>query len=165
MVCLTLIAAVARNGVIGAAGGLPWRLPADLQHFKALTMGKPLLMGRRTWESLGRPLPGRRNLVVTRQADFSAAGAEVFQTVESALSTCGTAQEVMVIGGGELYAQLLGRAAVLELTEVEAEVAGDVFFPALQTADWQEVARESHAADERHAYPYTFLRLERRSAG
>ncbi len=165
MVCLTLIAAVARNGVIGTAGGLPWRLPADLQHFKALTLGKPMLMGRRTWDSLGRPLPGRRNLVVTRQAGFVASGAEVFATVESALSTCDAVEEVMVIGGGELYAQLLERAAVLELTQVEAEVAGEAFFPAFNAADWREVARESHAADERHAYPYTFLRLERRSAG
>ena len=158
MSTLTLIAAIGTNGVIGVAGGLPWRLPADLQHFKALTLGKPVLMGRRTWESLGRPLPGRRNLVVTRQAGFAAPGAEVFATVEAALAAAAEQPEVMVIGGGELYSQLLPQAAVLELTEVAATLAGDAFFPAFDPAVWPEVSREAHAADERHAYAYTFVR-------
>jgi len=158
MSALTLIAAVGTNGVIGVAGGLPWRLPADLQHFKALTLGKPVLMGRRTWDSLGRPLPGRRNLVVTRQAGFAAAGAEVFATVEAALMAVADQPEVMVIGGGELYKQLLPQAAVLELTEVAATLEGDAFFPAFDAAIWPEVSRELHAADERHAYAYTFVR-------
>jgi dihydrofolate reductase len=158
MSTLTLIAAIGTNGVIGVAGGLPWRLPADLQHFKALTLGKPVLMGRRTWESLGRPLPGRRNLVVTRQAGFAAPGAEVFATVEAALAAAAEQPEVMVIGGGELYSQLLPQADVLELTEVAATLAGDAFFPAFDPAVWPEVSREAHAADERHAYAYTFVR-------
>ena len=158
MSTLTLIAAIGTNGVIGVAGGLPWRLPADLQHFKALTLGKPVVMGRRTWESLGRPLPGRRNLVVTRQAGFAAPGAEVFATVEAALAAAAEQPEVMVIGGGELYSQLLPQAAVLELTEVAATLAGDAFFPAFDPAVWPEVSREAHAADERHAYAYTFVR-------
>lgn len=158
---LTLIAAVGENGVIGLDGGLPWRLPADLQRFKALTLGKPVLMGRRTWDSLGRPLPGRRNLVVTRQPGYAAAGAEVFADVELALAACAGSPEVMVIGGGDLYRQLLPRAAVLELTEVAAVVAGDAFFPPWQAGDWREVARSCHPADERHAHPYCFVRRER----
>lgn len=162
MSALTLIAAVGDNGVIGVAGGLPWRLPADLQHFKALTLGKPVLMGRRTWDSLGRPLPGRRNLVVTRQAGFQAPGAEIFATVEAALAAVADQPEVMVIGGGELYAQLLPRAAALELTEVAASVDGDAWFPAFDAQHWPVVSRETHAADERHAYAYTFVRRERR---
>jgi dihydrofolate reductase len=160
----TLIAAIGTNRVIGVAGGLPWRLPADLQHFKALTLGKPVLMGRRTWESLGRPLPGRRNLVVTRQAGFAAPGAEVFATVEAALAAAAEQPEVMVIGGGELYSQLLPQADVLELTEVAATLAGDAFFPAFDPAVWPEVSREAHAADERHAYAYTFVRRIRLAA-
>lgn len=162
MPALTLIAAVGNNGVIGVAGGLPWRLPADLQHFKALTLGKPVLMGRRTWDSLGRPLPGRRNLVVTRQEGFLAPGAEVFTTVEAALAAAADHPEVMVIGGGELYAQLLPRAGALELTEVAATVEGDAWFPAFDVHAWPEVARAAHPADERHAYAYSFVRRERR---
>jgi dihydrofolate reductase len=158
---LVLVAAVARNGVIGADGALPWRLPADLQHFKALTLGKPILMGRRTWESLGRALPGRRNLVVTRQPGYAAPGAEVFPTPADALAACAGVPEVMVIGGGELYAQLLPRADVLELTEVAAEVPGDARFPAFDRACWREVSRTAHPADERHAHAYDFVRLER----
>ena len=158
---LTLIAAVGENGVIGVGGGLPWRLPADLQRFKALTLGKPVLMGRRTWDSLGRPLPGRRNLVVTRQPDFAAPGAEVFGDVETALAACAEAPEVMVIGGGELYAQLLPRAAVLELTEVAAAVQGDAFFPPWRPEEWREVARTHHPADDRHAHACCFVRRER----
>ena len=165
MSALTLIAAVGNNGVIGVAGALPWRLPADLQHFKALTLGKPVLMGRRTWDSLGRPLPGRRNLVVTRQAGFVAAGAEVFATVAAALSAVAAAPEVMVIGGGELYAQLLPQATALELTEVAATLDGDAFFPAVDASLWPEVSRVAHAADERHAYAYSFVRRVRRQPG
>lgn len=158
---LTLVAAVARNGVIGVEGALPWRLPADLQHFKALTLGKPILMGRRTWESLGRPLPGRRNLVVTRQPGYAAPGAEVYPTPAAALAACAGLPEVMVIGGGELYAQLLPQADVLELTEVAAEVRGDARFPDFDRTAWREASREAHAADERHAHAYDFVRLER----
>ncbi|MEY4378071.1 MAG: hypothetical protein RJB26_2621 [Pseudomonadota bacterium] len=165
MSSLTLIAAVGHHGVIGVAGGLPWRLPADLLHFKALTLGKPVLMGRRTWDSLGRPLPGRRNLVVTRQAGFVAAGADVFTTVADALAAVADQPEVMVIGGGELYTQLLPLATALELTEVAATVDGDAFFPAFDAAEWPEVSREAHAADERHAHAYSFVRRVRRQAG
>lgn len=160
---LTLIAAIGENGVIGVEGRLPWRLPADLQHFKALTLGKPVLMGRRTWDSLGRPLPGRRNLVVTRQVGYAAAGAEVFASVQDALAACAAVAEVMVIGGGEIYRQLLPQADVLELTEVQATVAGDAFFPPFDPAEWPVVACAEHPADERHAHACRFVRRERRS--
>ncbi len=162
---LTLVAAVADNGVIGVDGGLPWRLPADLQHFKALTLGKPILMGRRTWDSLGRPLPGRRNLVVSRRSDLPAPGAEVFSSVDAALAACAGATEVMVIGGGEIYRQLLPQADVLELTEVAASVHGDAFFPEFEQEEWPVVSTVSHPTDERHAHPFRFVRRERRRRG
>jgi dihydrofolate reductase len=158
---LEFVVAVARNGTIGRDNALPWRLPADLQHFKRTTMGRPILMGRRTWESLGRPLPGRTNLVLTRAAGYVAEGATVVHTVDAALEAASGADALMVIGGAELYRELLPRAAVLHLTEVDADVEGDTRFPDWDRAAWRETWREEHAADERHAYPYAFVRLER----
>lgn len=158
---LEFVVAVARNGVIGRDNALPWRLPADLQHFKRTTMGRPILMGRRTWESLGRPLPGRMNLVLTRARDYVAAGATVVHTLDEALHAAAGAEALMVIGGAEIYRELLPRAAVLHLTEVAADVDGDVRFPEWDRAAWREVWRESHPADEKHAHPFAFVRLER----
>ena len=159
---LELVVAVARNGVIGRGNALPWRLPADLGHFKRVTMGHPILMGRRTWDSIGRPLPGRLNLVLTRDVAFVATGAQVVHRLDEALQQAG-AGPLMVIGGAELYRACLPSAAVLHLTEVEADVEGDVRFPDWSRDEWREVWRESHPADERHAYPFSFLRLERRT--
>jgi dihydrofolate reductase len=159
---LSLIAAMAENRVIGRGNALPWRLPADLAHFKRLTLGKPILMGRRTWESLPGLLPHRTHVVITRNRDYRAEGAEVVHSLEQALEMFGAVDEVMVIGGGELYAQCLPRAARMHLTLVHAEVEGDTRFPAFDPADWVERGRESHPADERNPYPYTFLELERR---
>jgi dihydrofolate reductase len=159
---LSLIAAMAENRVIGRGNALPWRLPADLAHFKRLTLGKPILMGRRTWESLPGLLPHRTHVVITRNRDYRAEGAEVVHSLEQALEVFGAVDEVMVIGGGELYAQCLPRAARMHLTLVHAEVEGDTRFPAFDPADWVECGRESHPADERNPYPYTFLELERR---
>lgn len=142
---LTAIAAVARNGVIGAQGDLPWRLPADLRRFKALTTGHVLVMGRKTFESIGRALPGRTTIVVTRQPGWSADGVRVASSVDDALvAAAELGPETFVAGGAEIYAQTLARADRLELTEVHAEPEGDTFFPELDRSAWLEVAREPH---------------------
>jgi dihydrofolate reductase len=159
---LEFVVAVAANGVIGRGNALPWRLPADLQHFKRTTLGHPILMGRRTWESIGRPLPGRKNLVLTRATDFDAPGAHVVHTLAEARLAADGAASLMVIGGAELYRALFPDAAVLHLTEVHGDVDGDVRFPEWDRAQWHETWREEHPADERHAWPYAFVRLERR---
>lgn len=158
---LTLIVAVADNGVIGRQNELPWRLPEDLKRFKALTMGKPIIMGRKTFDSIGKPLAGRTNIVVTRQSNLSLSGCVVVDSLTAALQAAGLAEEVMVIGGGEIYQQALLQAKCIELTEVHAAVDGDARFPALNTQQWREISREDHAADERHAHSYSFVTLER----
>lgn len=144
---ITVVVAVAQNGVIGRDGQLPWRLPADLQHFKAVTLGKPILMGRKTWVSIGRPLPGRRNLVVTRDAEFRADGAEVFTSVEAALAAVADEPEVMVIGGAEVYRAVLPRAQCLQLTRVLSRPVGTTYFPTLGV-DWRKVSETRRPADE-----------------
>ena len=160
---MSIIAAVARNGVIGRDNRLPWRLPADLARFKAVTMGKPMIMGRRTWESLPGLLPGRRHIVLTRDPGYVAEGIERAGSLQEALSLAGPVEEVMVIGGAQLYRQVLPLAQRIYLTRLELEVAGDAHFPDLDPAQWREVARESHQADERHPCDYHFITLERRS--
>lgn len=137
---VTIVAAVARNGVIGRDGDLPWHLPEDLRHFKELTMGGTLVMGRKTYESIGRPLPGRRTVVVTRQPDWSAEGVETASSLEDALARAGDG-DVFVVGGGEIYRQALERADVLEITEVHTEPDGDVFFPEIP-AEFELVHRD-----------------------
>lgn len=158
---ITLIAAVARNGVIGRENTLPWRLKADLAHFKRSTLGHPIVMGRKTWESLGRPLPGRRNLVVTRNARYVAEGAEVFTDPQAAIAAAG-ADTVYVIGGAELYRQLLDQADRLVLTEVAADVEGDAHFPGFDRSAFEEVAREAHTADTDNEHDYAFVEYRRR---
>lgn len=159
---LTLIAAVARNGVIGRDGALPWRLPEDLKRFKRLTVGKTVLMGRKTWDSLGRPLPERANWVLSRDPSFRPEGASVFAALDQALRAA-QGRELVVIGGAELYRQTLPLATHLELTEVEAEVDGDTRFPDYDPAEWPVLAEEAHAADERHALAYRFVTRVRRA--
>ena len=159
-----LVVAAARNGVIGRDNGLPWRLPADLAHFKRVTLGHPILMGRRTLDSIGRPLPGRQNIVLTRDPSFRAAGATVVHSLAEARAAAGDAGRLMVIGGAEIYRACLADADVLHLTEVDAELDGDARFPAWRREDWQEITREAHPADERHAYAYSFVTLKRRAA-
>jgi len=160
---LTLIVAAAENDVIGRDGQLPWHLPADLRHFKAITMGKPILMGRKTHESIGRPLPGRANIVITRQSGYQAAGCHVAHSLEEALALAHAegAGEVMVIGGAELYADALPRADRILMTRVHASLDGDVRFPPLEPDAWQVLAVERHEADGRHAYPFSFMELVR----
>ena len=158
---LTLIAALADNRVIGRAGTLPWHLPDDLRRFKSLTMGRPILMGRRTFDSIGRALPGRRNLVLTHRPDTLPPGVEAVVSLPAALEICAEAVELCVIGGAELYRLTLPLATRLELTQVHATIDGDVLFPEYDPAQWRELARSEHAADERHRWPMTFLTLER----
>lgn len=158
---VSCVVAVARNGVIGRDNAMPWRLPDDLAHFKALTLGKPVIMGRLTWESLGRPLPGRHNIVVTRNPGYVAAGASVVGSLDAAFAAAGAVPEAVVIGGGELYARALPRTDVIHLTEVDAEPPGDTRFPPLDPAQWHETWREAHPADARHAHTFVFRRLQR----
>jgi dihydrofolate reductase len=159
---ITVVVAADRRGVIGRAGGLPWHLPNDLKRFKRITMGKPIVMGRRTWDSIGKPLPGRHNIVISRQRGLAAAGATFVHSLDDALRAAGPVPEVCVIGGADIFRAALPDARTVELTVVEAEVDGDTFLPPLDPADWVEVMREPHAVDERHAYPYTFVTLHRR---
>jgi dihydrofolate reductase len=161
---LSLVVAVADNDVIGRGGGLPWHLPADLRRFRALTMGKPMLMGRRTWESLPGLLPGRRHIVLTRTPGYEAPGCTVVGSLEEALEAAGDAPELMVIGGAGLFAETLPRARRIHLTRVHASVDGDTFFPRYDPAQWRETAREHREADERNPYACTFITLERASA-
>jgi dihydrofolate reductase len=156
---LILVAAIADNGVIGRGGTMPWRLPEDLKRFRRLTWGKTVLMGRRTFESLGRPLPGRENWVLSRARDFAPPGVRVFRDLAAALDAAPA--ELYVIGGSELYRQTLPLARCLELTEVHAALEGDTYFPPFDRRCWRETAREDHPADARHAYPYSFVRLIR----
>ncbi len=155
---LVFIFARAVNGVIGREGELPWHLPADLKRFKALTMGKPMIMGRKTFESFPRPLPGRRHIVLTRDRTWHAEGAEVVHSAEEALATAGSG-EVAVIGGAKIYALLLDKAARLELTEIHAEFEGDTVIPA-PGPEWREIMREEHPAESGRP-AYAFVTLER----
>jgi dihydrofolate reductase len=156
---LILVAAVADNGVIGRGGAMPWRLPEDLKRFRRLTWGKTLLMGRRTFASLGRPLPGRENWVLTRDRTFAPPGVRVFHSIEAALAAAPA--ELYVIGGAELYRQTLPSARRIELTEVHGTPEGDTHFPAFDRRRWRETEREDHPADARHSDPYSFVSLVR----
>jgi dihydrofolate reductase len=160
---LTIVVAVADNGVIGKDNALLWHLPDDLRYFKRVTLGKPVVMGRKTFQAIGKPLPGRRNLIVSRQSDLLIAGCEVVGSLEVATKLCAEAEELMIIGGAEIYAQALPLTQTVHLTRVHTVLSGDVFFPELSSADWSEVSREDHPADAQHAYPFTFLTLQRRS--
>ncbi|WP_085314301.1 dihydrofolate reductase [Derxia lacustris] len=158
---LSVIVAVARNGIIGRDNSLPWRLPADLRHFKATTLGAPIVMGRNTWESLGRPLPGRRNIVVSRNPDYAAAGAEVVGSLDAALALAADAPEVFVIGGAQLYALAFARAERFVITEVALDPDGDTRLPPLP-AGLVEVARETHPADAATGAPaHAFVEYRR----
>ena len=160
---VSFVVAVAENGIIGQNGELPWgSLPDDLQHFKRLTLGHPVIMGRRTYDSLGRALPKRPNIVVTRQTGWAAPGCETAASVPSALARAHELDEhVCVIGGGEIYRQALPDADVIYLTEVHHAFEGDASFPALNPSEWHEESRERHEANERHAYAFSFVTLRR----
>ncbi len=152
MIDLVLVVARARNGVIGNAGALPWHIPEDLKRFKRMTVGKPVIMGRKTFESIGKPLPGRQNIVLTRDGGWRADGVTVVPNLAEAVAAAGLdprarADGIMVIGGAQIYAEALPSATRIELTEVDAEPAGDTLLPPFDPARWRETAREAHAAD------------------
>ena len=155
---LSLIVARASNGVIGKDNQLPWHLPADLQHFKAITMGKPIVMGRKTFESIGRPLPGRQNIVVTRNPDFMSSGITVVHSVEAAIAAANKTEEIMIIGGTELYKLSLPLAGRIYLTDIQQDFDGDAHFPSLGS-QWREVSREDHVSDD--GLSYSFCVFER----
>lgn len=160
MTRLALVAAVATSGVIGRGQSLPWHLPEDLRRFKANTLGKPILMGRRTLESIGRALPGRRNLVLTRRSSLPVPGVEPVASVAEALERCAGAPQLCVIGGAEIYRLTLAQASELYLTQVHADIAGDTYFPPFDAAQWREVERSEWPADEKNSYAMSFLHLE-----
>jgi len=159
---IAMIAAMANNRVIGLDNDMPWHLPDDLKFFKANTMGKPVIMGRKTFESLGsRPLPNRPNIVISRNAELSIPGVQVFQSVDEALQGLESVEEVIIMGGGQLYQQMLPRADRLYLTLIDVQLEGDTFFPDWTKMAWNELERSHHAKDERHAYAFEFVTLER----
>lgn len=158
---VTLIVAVADSGVIGRDNALPWHLPDDLKRFKRLTLGKPVIMGRKTFESIGKPLPGRTNIVVTRDANYRREGVTVAGDIEAAMRAAGEVAEVMVIGGAELFRACLPRAGRLQLTRVHADIAGDIRWPEMDLRQWRLIESEPHPADERHAHAMTFEWWER----
>jgi len=158
---LALIVAAADNHVIGNANALPWRLPDDLKRFKTLTLGKPIIMGRKTFDSIGKPLPGRLNIIISRQPGLHIDGCTVASSLTDAIASAKQADELMVIGGAEIYRQALPVADHIYFTRVHAMVEGDARFPVLETGVWRLVEEEHHAADERHAHEFGFQVLER----
>ena len=162
---VALIVAVSQNNVIGRDNQLPWHLPEDLQYFKSITMGKPILMGRKTYDSIGRPLPGRTNIVITRDPNWTAEGVEVVNSLEAAMTAgaeaCNAVEgdEIMVIGGAQIYRDCLPMADKLYLTKVDADIQGDAFFPEIDSNQWQKTSEKTPAVVDKH--PYRFLILER----
>ena len=158
---ISLIVAASTNNVIGVQGALPWRLSADLKRFKALTLGKPIIMGRLTWQSIGRPLPGRQNIVITRNKDLCADGCDVVASPAEALCAAGDADEVMIIGGGQIYDLFLPKAGRLYLTRVHTDVEGDAWFPDIDAESWKLQSLESHAASDNNEFDFEFRTYER----
>ena len=159
---LSIIVAVDRNGLIGKDKQLPWHLPADLRHFKKITMGKPVIMGRKTFESIGKPLRGRVNIVLTRRAMVQGRGYTVVKSLDDAIEAAGPVGEVMIIGGAALYNETLPRVDRIYLTQVQAELEGDTWFPPLDESDWLVVQQAKHEADTHNPYDYVFKILDRK---
>lgn len=160
---LSMIVAMAHHRIIGADNDMPWHLPADLQHFRRTTMGKPVVMGRKTYESIGKALPGRHNIVITTNSEYTLDDASVVYSVEEALALCAQEEEVMIIGGGSIYALLIEHTDTLHLTFIDKDVAGDTQFPDWnEYGKWQEVSREAHHADDKNPHDYEFVTLQRK---
>ena len=160
---ISIIVGMDKNRLIGQGNRLPWRLPGDMKHFRRHTLGKPVLMGRKTFESIGRPLPKRSNIILTHDHDYQAEGCVVTHSIEEALDTASGCEEIMVIGGASIYELFLPRADRLYLTYIHDYFEGDIYFPAFNIADWQEVKRIDCQSDEKNPHPYSFLFLHRRS--
>lgn len=158
---ISFVVAYAKGRVIGRDNALPWRLPTDMRRVRALTMGKPLIMGRRTYESIGRPLEGRTSIVLTRDPTFRAEGVKVARTPDEALGLAGDAPEVIVFGGADVFRTFLPRADRLYVTEIDADIPGDRTFPEIDPREWRETERSEHAPDERNPHPYRFITLDR----
>ena len=152
---------MARNRVIGRDNALPWHLPNDFKHFKAVTMGKPMIMGRKTWESLPGLLPGRQHIVITRDENYKAEGASVAHSLQEALESADDSEEVMIIGGANLYGQALEIADRIYLTIIDTDAEGDAHFPEFDSANWKQVSTDEHPSDAKHLWPYRFITLER----
>lgn len=159
---LSIIAAMDQNRLIGTQNTLPWHMPADLAFFKKTTLGKPILMGRKTYQSIGRPLPGRRNIIITRNPDFEAEGCECCSSVEQALQLIDDAPEAMLIGGASLYEQTLDLAEKLYITEIHHQFEGDAWFPHFSAEDWQQEWKEDHQADDKNRFDYSFVKYSRK---
>ncbi|WP_347232152.1 type 3 dihydrofolate reductase [Pseudoalteromonas sp. PS5] len=160
---ISMIAAMANNRVIGKDNDMPWHLPADLQHFKKITLGKPVIMGRKTFESIGRPLPGRRNIVISRNSNYTHEGIEVVSTPEAALKAVSNYEEIMIIGGGHIYDIFLPYAQRLYLTFIDLDVEGDTQFPDYKKfGEWREVETECNEPDERNNHSYKFVTLHKK---
>jgi len=158
---VSLIVAMAKNRVIGKNNTLPWHLPADLKHFKALTMGHHIVMGRKTYESIGKPLPGRTSVVVTRNEDYAVPGVLVVNSLSAAIKAGSGDEEIFVIGGAEIYRQAITLADRIYLTEIDAEIPGDAHFTELNIKEWQETKRDSHAPDEKNRFSYHFVTYDK----
>ncbi len=163
MTAVSIVVATDEHGGIGLRDSLPWRLPEDLRRFKALTLGSPIIMGRKTSDSIGRPLPGRQNIVVSRRAGIAIEGCTVVDSLDAGLAAAAPAPEVFVIGGAEIYRLALPIAEIVYQTRVHATVGADTFFPPFDLADWEEITREEHPADARHVYAMSFVTLRRRT--
>jgi len=161
MTRIAFVVAYDRGRAIGKDNRLPWRLPDDMRHVRNVTMGKPMIMGRRTWDSIGRPLPGRTSIVLTRDREFRCDGCLVARTPEEAMKLAGAVPEIIVFGGARVFEEFLPRADRIYLTEVETTVDGDTHFPAIDLAEWREIERTRHPADERHPYAFSFVTLDR----
>ena len=159
---ISIIAAMACNRVIGKGGDMPWHLPAELRHFKQLTMDKPIVMGRKTFESIGRVLPRRQNIVITRERNWRFDGVDVVHSIDAAIEVAGDTDELMIIGGAELYRQMLGCTQRLYLTLIDANIEGDTHFPEFNWDEWQEIENTRHPADEKNAYAMIFLVLDKK---
>jgi len=161
---LSIIAAIGKNNELGLDNKLPWKLPDDMKRFRELTKGHAVIMGRKTYESIGRPLPDRKNIVITRRADYKADGCTVVGSIEDAIKAAGDDTEPFVIGGSEIYDLAMPFANKLYLTFVDAEPDADVYFPEVDVKEWQFVSKEEHAEDEKHAYPFTFAVYKKKSS-
>lgn len=157
---ITFVVAAAENNAIGKNNELLWKLPTDLKHFKTITSGGIVIMGRKTFDSMGKPLPNRRNIIITRNADLQIDGAEVTHSLDEALKLCEDAEEVFVIGGAEIYKDALNRTDKIYLTRVHKSFEGDAYFPELDVEKWEETAREYHDADDKNPIPFSFITLK-----